>query len=397
MKQYFNICNIYILLWCLFNYTFALSMPISRPIFALLFAITAYYTVYAVSNYKLPIYMKGLLVLLSLFTVYGVLLLFSDVQLYISMVDKEVSKYVYLITIYKSLLPVFPFFVFASRGELTEKSIRWWMPVFILFTIATFYATNSLMMSVADSGRVDFTNNTGYVFVSLMPLVFLFYNRKFWQYALLIVMMAYVVLSMKRGAVVTGGVFVLWFIFWKIKSSNSRRKLLMVAMSIGLLAVVYYLFNQLYSSSEYFRFRVESTMEGQTSGRDSIYEYLWFYYNTYMTEFQQLFGMGAESTLLIGDNYAHNDWLEILINNGALGTLVYAIYWLCFIVSVKRAHSNSLIFPMMIGVCSIYFLKTLFSMSYGDMTCYATMTLGYCLAIGMQSSSKPNLKNKLYI
>ena len=76
------------------------------------------------------------------------------------------------------------------------------------------------------------------------------------------------------------------------------------------------------SNSEYFVSRYEQTLEGNTSGRNDIYENLW---NTLLLEPNPLYfylGRGANSTLNIVGNGAHQDWLETFCNNGLLGVII---------------------------------------------------------------------------
>ena len=76
--------------------------------------------------------------------------------------------------------------------------------------------------------------------------------------------------------------------------------------------------------------RVEATIEGKTSGRDYIIMKLWsFYTNTSIL--QQIFGAGFARTLSIAGNYAHNDWIEMLIDCGFVGLLLYGLFYVALI------------------------------------------------------------------
>lgn len=380
MKSIFNICNIYILLWCFFDVTFLTSMPISRPLFVVIFAITVYYVVYACFRYTFPLYLKSLAFLLLFFTIYGVVLLFSDVQLYIEAANKSISRSVYLITIYKSLLPIVPFYVFAKKGCITEQSLQKWLPVFLCVAILTFYMTNQQMVEMSLTGRTEFTNNAGYLFVALLPYVFWLYKKPMWQYIMLLVLAGFITICMKRGAILICVLFFIWFLYCQLKRASVVKTMIILALVFVLGVVALYLVEHLYENSEYFRLRIEDTMEGGTSGRDAIYENCMFFFKERMTALQQCFGMGAESTLLIGDNYAHNDWLEILINNGILGLLVYLGYWRSFYKETLFMPQGSVVRKIWISLFLIYFVKTFFSMSYGAMPMFATLCVGYCLA-----------------
>ena len=65
-----------------------------------------YYAFYANAKYRLPVYFKGLNLLLIMFTIYGVILLISGEHIVFRPSYKGTSNIEYLKSIYKSLLPV---------------------------------------------------------------------------------------------------------------------------------------------------------------------------------------------------------------------------------------------------------------------------------------------------
>jgi hypothetical protein len=92
------------------------------------------------------------------------------------------------------------------------------------------------------------------------------------------------------------------------------------------------------------------------------------------------FGSGANATLSISSLYAHNDWLEIAINQGVFGLIIYFFYWIMFFRECSSKSYTPYARLAMQLLFIIYFMKTFFSMSYNDMTVGATLVLGYCLA-----------------
>ena len=84
-------------------------------------------------------------------------------------------------------------------------------------------------------------------------------------------------------------------------------------------------------------------------------------------------------------NYAHNDWLEIAVNQGLLGLIIYAFYWLVFYKTWKNAI-NSDAKTIFVLTILMLFAKSIFSMSYGAMTYVSASILGYALA----TVNKPN-------
>ena len=111
---------------------------------------------------------------------------------------------------------------------------------------------------------------------------------------------------------------------------------------------------------------------------------------------EQLLGKGADATLTIGDNYAHNDWLEILINNGILGIIIFILYWTGFYQQArkfKKGHIRAAFFLTFI----MGLLKTFFSMYYTAITTPMAFTLGLCLSQIKKhkyESSIPNQSSK---
>lgn len=132
--------------------------------------------------------------------------------------------------------------------------------------------------------------------------------------------------------------------------------------------------------NKYIQHRIEQTEEGATSGRDVIFAKLFSYFMHETSAWQFYFGSGANHTVAVAGNYAHNDWLELAVNQGCLGILVYLIYWICMYKTWRNSKSNSIIYSSFGAICVIFFLSTFFSMSYDNMSIYATLCLGYCLA-----------------
>jgi O-antigen ligase len=162
-----------------------------------------------------------------------------------------------------------------------------------------------------------------------------------------------------------------------------------VVVSMLLISLIaFYAVNRMMSRSDYFQERVNDTMEGDTSGRDIYYAFFIDYYLNNTTDEEFLLGMGANATLGIWHNYAHNDWLEIAINQGLFGVFLYLIYWITFLkLCLKKGVEHKIKTALWI-VFVIYFLQTFFSMSYSDYTLYSSMVLGYCIACSAENSCK---------
>ena len=148
-------------------------------------------------------------------------------------------------------------------------------------------------------------------------------------------------------------------------------------LTLLFLLVGVFFINNLLTTSDFFQLRIQQTLEGNSSSRDAIYSSL---INNFFQDagiIQLLFGYGADGTIAISGNLAHSDWLELLINCGFIGVLVYVFYWIFFIKEWMKTKQNHLIYSIL-GICLIFtFIKTIFSMSYYSMPFYISMSIGY--------------------
>ena len=172
----------------------------------------------------------------------------------------------------------------------------------------------------------------------------------------------------------------LWFFYQTLKSAPRKTRYKIVLLSAAIIVATSFYVGNMLETSEYFQYRIEQTQEGSTSGRDVIFSKLSSYFFNETSAWQFYFGSGANHTVAVAGNYAHNDWLELAVNQGFLGVTVYLIYWICMYKTWRKSKSNSVIYSSLGALCIIFFLSTFFSMSYGSMSIYATLCLGYCLA-----------------
>lgn len=395
MKQHLNSCTFYFLVCVL--------MVFSRGVFyvgsqVLLILMSLYYAFYANFHYKLPVYFKALNILLIMFTIYGAILIVKGEQLMIQASYHEVSNNSYLLNIYRSLLPIYAFYVFARKGLLTEKIMRFWFFVFLILTIRSFYNTQAYLLRKAiERGSLaeEFTNNVGYSFVALLPALVLFHKKPILQYILMAICGYFIILGMKRGALLSGAICIAWFLNVNYRKTTKNRRWIVVIVSLIVIVVAVYFVQYMMNTSAYFLSRIEETKAGDSSQRDVLYS---TFYNHFIHEdnpFLFFFGNGANATLKIGNNYAHNDWLGIAINQGLLGLIIYTVYWICFYKSWIKTKKNPQAYMAIGMLLIIYFLTTLFSMSYTGVTRCAAMVLGYYMAtIGQQGETMvPTAKN----
>ena len=389
-----NRCDWFIIAWVLY-YLQGLLYPTGGAISTGLLGINLLVSIYcAIKIWQMPNnppYIKGLNILVLMFSIYGFyLILMSPSTIYYSMSGYSMASYNYIKCIYLSILPIYAFYYFSLKGYLTAERLRWWAVVFCISCVLSYYNYMQQAMEkllARGSSAEETTNNAGYLFLSLIPMRVLFRKKPLLQYAGFAFCMAFILMGMKRGAIAIGGVVVPYLIWQIIKNARGKKRVIVILLTAVLAVAGVYFVIDMMTSSDYFLQRLEATKEGKSSGRDSLYSFFWTYFTEKTDAIQYFFGRGANGTLEIYENYAHNDWLEIAVNQGLLGIVVYAIFWKQF-YSTWRQSTNIEAKTILALVGIIYFAKTIFSMSYGDMTYVCTSVLGYSLA----TYKKPNIE-----
>ena len=381
-----NRCDWFIIVWVLY-YLQGVLYPTGGAISTGLLGINLLVSIYcAIKIWQMPNhppYIKGLNLLVLMFSIYGfALILLNPSTIYYGLSGISTASYNYIKSIYLSILPIYAFYYFSLKGYLTAERLRWWAVVFSISCVLSYYLYMQQAMEELlerGSSAEEITNNAGYLFLSLIPVWVLFRKKPLLQYAGLAFCMAFILMGMKRGAILIGGVVVLYLIWQIIKNARGKQRVIVILLTAVLAVAGVYFVIDMMTSSDYFLQRLEDTKEGNSSGRHSLYSFFWTYFTEKADAIQYLFGRGANGTLEIYENYAHNDWLEIAVNQGLLGIIVYAVYWKKF-YSTWRQSTNIEAKTILALVGIIYFAKTIFSMSYGDMTYVCTSVFGYALA-----------------
>ena len=227
-------------------------------------------------------------------------------------------------------------------------------------------------------GDVEGTSNVGYLIVSLMPLLY-FLKKHVVKYILFVLIAVFVFLCAKRGAILIFVISSAWFIFFDLKNSSIRNKFwgVILACLAGVLLFRYLTF--VFEESYYLNYLLEKTESGDSSGRDELYGKAWFLIvgSPSLTTF--LFGHGADSTYGLLGNRAHNDWFEIMLNQGILGVILYANLWFQIFKIWFRSKSQRLTYIIMGATIIVFFPKTLFSMLYNDLSPIACLPFVWCV------------------
>ena len=378
MNKFINACNFYLGLRCLYNLQgvfYASGGMVSKVLLLLFLLLSLYYIGLVILKYKLARPYKCITIFFALLFIYGVFLLFTNDVLYAT--GNEVPRFEYLKSVMLSFGPVYACYHFTKQKTLTATSIKIWVYVYFLVATLTFFNMQQSVMELNDADAI--TNNMAYSFLALMPAVFLFDKKPAVQYLLLGYCLVFILMGMKRGAILIGIVALLYFVYVNLTQTSKKFKFSSVVFTLVLIACLLSFINEMVSSSDYFMTRVEDTMSGDTSGRDELYS---SYLNHFLTEHNFvnfMFGHGANGSIRIFPDYAHNDWLELAINQGILGLFLYLLYWFGLNKYRIKSKHNNVIHAYFTLFIIVFLIKSFFSMSY-NMNIYASSVLGYMIA-----------------
>lgn len=393
----FNICDLFIGLWGLYMlqgvlYPSGIINQMLQLIMILWGIILACKCLF--SAYKVPVFFRALSTLLLMYIVYGTVLIISGNNVVIVGVGSP-SIHVYLQNSLNSLLPIFVYYYYSRCGKLNEDSIRYYFIILVPLIIVLFISEQSRLL--ADMNQDSITNNVGYMFLSLLPYVCFFHKKPVFQYVIIGVLLTFVVLSVKRGAIMLMLLGVCFFMFSPFNRFSTSRRILNFILSSSLIIFAIYFVQYRLNSSEYFFSRIESTLQGNASGRDDIYQLIWEEVSQEKSFAKFLFGRGANSTISIAGNYAHQDWLETACNNGIIGVGILLYFFISLLSLLYRSRSTltTYMFNAFIILYFITIAKTMFSMSIQNLDLSQSILLGYFAYLSGRSDVRLKCDNML--
>ena len=244
-------------------------------------------------------------------------------------------------------------------------------------------------------GREDFTNNVGYMMLTTVPyLPILFKRYKFITVLIFFAILTFIFLAAKRGAIISLISVIIFTLFYYLKKNRaSIKSIIIILISCLILSVfVYYQ----YMSNVYLQFRLIETLEGDSSNRDIAYSQLLSHWLNDSNPVSFLFGNGMAYSIVVWGNYAHNDWLELLINNGLFGACVYFLLIVSLWLYIRKS-SFDIYSRLAVYLCLIIWgLKSLFSMGYMDINGgIYILLLGLLIGNDQQKNGKRFFKNTL--
>lgn len=252
-------------------------------------------------------------------------------------------------------------FSYLTRREVvTEKFII--TAAIILFVGCLVYYWHYQMSYLERLGKGEddaVTINASNVFLYLLPMLF-YVKRKWLSSGLLILCLFFILKAVKRGNIVAAALPAVLLVIYNFSEVKRNMFNCLVFLAIMFAACIY--LKNTIIENDFFMYRIQQTLEGDSSGRDVIYTNAW---NAWLDSsfIHSFVGNGYDSTLSLIGIHAHNDWLEILVDFGIIGCAIYLIIFIIlysnFIKSRVKLHRY-----VIVSCGSIWLLKSLISMAY---------------------------------
>lgn len=272
-------------------------------------------------------------------------------------------------TLGNTLYALLAFVMFAflgKKGILTHKFILVSAILLTVAAIPSFYNAQQLALTKIASESDETTVNASTIFLMLLPLLFCLRNRVV-SLVLFCVCLFFLISGAKRGNILAAAipsVLYIWMLF-----RGNKKNIFKIAVMIIVVTTIVIWAKDIILSNEYLLIRYEKTLGGDVSGRDVIYSILWNMWIGTDSVINLLFGYGYNGTFIYSPihTFAHNDWLEIIVDFGILGFLLYTAIFIAFtkfFFRLNKGYSRTVCF----AIVSIWLLKTMYSMGFMEET-----------------------------
>jgi len=302
------------------------------------------------------------------------------------------SKYVFdwYPRVLYTLLPFFVFYNAAKKGHITEQAIKK-LALFLFIPALILLYQSFFERAEAYGSFMERADNVGY---SLLAIMMLFSILKPTKVNFIFITVAFfaTLLSLKRGAMITGSIIYIFFILNYRKQALKKFSfanffIFLSIFSGSVFAIIKY--------SDVFLYRFIKDPGG--SGRDRFFTLIWEGWNNSAFH-NQLFGNGFFSTIDYLDKsfrhpiYAHSDWLEILYDHGLLGIILFSgMFFSLFIIRGKIKKFSPQLYLPYLALIVVLFIKAVISGTY--MTKFDAVTYGIIGLILGQLYYKINATN----
>ena len=332
------------------------------------------------------------ILLLVFFVINAISFYISPKQVQSFFVDVDTLVIFKSITI--ALLSYFPFYYYTKHGYIDTNNISSFVVLLFITSILNLLYSNF----VQTQERMEEHNvlNQAYLFVQLIPLFFIYCRGKK-LYSLVAIAGLLILWGSKRGAILCLLVdFLVFFIYLMKEASWTKRyRGLALILIIALVAIgLYYV-----SGNDFLQERLLATGsdEDKSGGiRNDRYLMLYSVFFNFSDTVEVIFGHGFAQTVTYGEGLAHQDWVELLIDNGLVGFFFYVVLIIICIKNIRRCKNlpKNVKYALICSVLNWCLIAT-YSMVYTSRDAFIHfLTLGIINGLIRRSETEKVLQNK---
>ena len=221
-------------------------------------------------------------------------------------------------------------YIFSKQSKDAEKFFR---KYFLLLAIMGLFV---MLGSLLNSGFVKATNLV-YFFILPMPFLLKIKDKQK-LYWLFIVMASMAVLSSKRSMILA---MVLFFILWEMFNTIKRKKVFQSSFLLLVMAgIAVYSFQNFRILSE-GRLVEKMNNEDVSNGRERIYDMTMLMIERSSID-HKILGNGHNAVRRDSplDISAHNEWLEIMYDYGAIAIMLYLCLWIIMLSNWYKMYKT---------------------------------------------------------
>ena len=235
----------------------------------------------------------------------------------------EVDTLVIIKSITIALFAYFPFYYYSKKGVIDNNNLK----VFVILLFVT-SVMNIFYGSIIQSKETLEKNNIlnqAYLFVQLIPLFMIYFKRTV-LYTLVALSIILVLWSSKRGAILCVTVELLVLLIYLLREDpygKKHRGAILFLSFVLLLGVFYFIQGNVFLQDRLINTGTDYDKSGDI--RSERYLMLYTVFFNFSSVGEILFGHGFAQTVSLGGGLAHQDWAELLIDNGLLGFIIYIV------------------------------------------------------------------------
>ena len=208
----------------------------------------------------------------------------------------------------------------------------------VLWAVTMYYAVQAYInFNEYHDGDRDSVLNMAYNVLVFVPFLLQIKNRPI-KITTLVISAAYIIVSLKRGAIITFVVMMVVY-FWLSRKHNkgkgvriTKKQTCLLIIGVAAFCIAAGIVDNKLGGALSKRFSLESLMFGSTRG--DLYAAAWKNI-TNRSFFSVLIGTGSGSSLSIIGSGVHNELLEFLFSYGMIGMLLYVV---TLIAGIRRGR-----------------------------------------------------------